>query len=157
MTKKIFGLSLLLSTLLLFCIGLGSTTTTFAKVNNTSIVEKKSTIYVPNEKIAAYVRTKGKVAKGTKVNLLSSIISNGRCFDEISDGKFILATNLKGKRRKLKKDTYAIFPDGGKLKKLKKNTILMTYGLQVTGYLDKKYYTIKGGRFVKKLAFINQE
>jgi hypothetical protein len=156
MKQKRFNASLLLSTLLLFCISLGSITTTFAKVNNnTSVVAKKSTIYVPNEKIAAYIRTKGKVAKGTKVNLLSSIISNGRCFDEISDGKFILATNLKGKSRKLKKDAYVIFPDGGKLKKLKKNTKVMTYGLQVTGYLDKKYYTVKGGKFVKKLAFIN--
>ncbi|RMC41740.1 hypothetical protein F5ESL0233_05340 [Lactobacillus sp. ESL0233] len=156
MKQKRFNASLLLSTLLLFCISFGSITTTFAKVNNnTSVVAKKSTIYVPNERLAAYMPTKGKVAKGTKVNLLSSVISNGRCFDEISDGKFIVATNLKGKSRKLKKDAYVIFPDGGKLKKLKKNTKVMTYGLQITGYLNKKYYIVKGGKFVKKLAFIN--
>lgn len=84
-----FNLSLFLSTLLLFFISLGSTTTVFASENsNTAVVAKKSTIYVPDEKLSAYVRTKGRVEKGTKVSLLSSIISNGRSFDEISDGKF---------------------------------------------------------------------
>lgn len=150
-----FNLSLFLSTLFLFFISLGSTTTVFASENsNTAVVAKKSTIYVPDEKLSAYVRTKGRVEKGTKVSLLSSIISNGRSFDEISDGKFILATNLKGKSRKLKKDAYVIFVDGGKLRRLKKHTRVMTYGLPVTGYLDKKYYTVKGGKFVKKSAFI---
>lgn len=115
---------------------------------------QKSPRSTSDEKLSAYVRTKGRVEKGTKVSLLSSIISNGRSFDEISDGKFILATNLKGKSRKLKKDAYVIFPDGGKLKKLKKHTRVMTYGLPVTGYLDKKYYTVKGVKFVKKSAFI---
>ena len=115
---------------------------------------QKSPRSTSDEKLSAYVRTKGRVEKGTKVSLISSIISNGRSFDEISDGKFILATNLKGKSRKLKKDAYVIFPDGGKLKKLKKHTRVMTYGLPVTGYLDKKYYTVKGGKFVKKSAFI---
>ena len=155
MKQNKFNLIWLLSALLLFCISLGATTTTFASENNIAVVAKNSRIYVPNGKISAYMRTKERVAKGTKVNLLSSIISNGRSFDEISNGRFILATNLKGKNRKLKNEVYIIFPDGGKLRKLKRHTRVMTYGLPVTGYADKKYYTEKSGRFIKKSAFIN--
>jgi len=53
---------------------------------------------------------------------------------------------------------YVIFPDGGKLRKLKKHTRVMTYGLHVTSYSDKKYYTEKKeGLSKNQLLLIKKE
>lgn len=46
-------------------------------------------------------------------------------------------------RSKLKKEVYIIFPNGGKLRKLKKCMRVMTYALPVSDYIGKKYYTVK--------------
>ena len=76
--------------------------------------------YVPNKKLAAHVPTYEIVAKGARVSLLFTI-SNDCSFDGISSSKFILATNLKGKKRMR----------------------VLTYALPVSDYIGKKYYTVK--------------
>ena len=120
-----------------------------------AVVKKNSIIHVPSKKYAAFMRTKSKIKSGSKVRLLSSVISNGICFDKVARNKYIRAVNLKGKKRKLKKDAYIIFPDGGKLRKLKKGQKIMTYGLPVEGYAQEKFYVVKKSRLVKKSAFVD--
>lgn len=123
--------------------------------DNTIIVRKNSYVYVPNDKYAAFFPSKKMLKKGSTVHMFYSTVSNGRGFIEIAKNKYIASVNVKGKSRKLKRNTYIMGMDGAKFKKVKKNKWLTTYGIPFIGLKDKSYYTVKGGHYVKKSAFIN--
>lgn len=123
--------------------------------DDTITLRKNSYVYIPNDKYAAFFPSKKLLKKGSTVHMFYSTVSNGRGFIEIAKNKYIPSVNVKGKSRKLKQNTYIMGMDGSKFKKVKKNKWLTTYGIPFVGLKDKIYYTVKGGHYVKKSAFIN--
>lgn len=123
--------------------------------DDTITLRRNSYIYIPNDKYAAFFPSKKVLKKGSTVHMFYSTVSNGRGFIEIAKNKYIPSVNVKGKLRKLKQSTYIMGMDGAKFKKVRKNKWLTTYGIPFIGLKKKLYYTVKGGHYVKKSAFIN--
>ncbi|WEV40906.1 SLAP domain-containing protein [Lactobacillus sp. ESL0681] len=99
-------------------------------------------------------RTTKKYKAGATLDTYGTKNIDGRKYYDLGDNKYIVASNIDGKKRKLKKNAYVYKKNGKRANKktLKKNKYVTTYGGPST-IKGKKYYTIGGNKYVKKANF----
>ncbi|WEV70391.1 SLAP domain-containing protein [Lactobacillus sp. ESL0785] len=99
--------------------------------------------------------TTNKYKAGTKVDTYGTKSINGRKYYSLGDSKYIIASNIDGTKRKLKRSAYVYKNNGKKRaskKALKKGKYVKTYGTAVKRH-GKSFYIIGANKLVKKANF----
>lgn len=102
-------------------------------------------------------KTKTSYGEGKKLYAYGSAVLNKRKYYQVGSNSFIVASNVDGTNRKLKKNAYIYKKSKGKAVRykkfvLKKNSTHKTYGGAVT-IKGKKYYIVGVGQYVVKSNF----